>query len=36
MRCLDPWDQTGVNLLPDQPPAVSASGRLIGFDTTCF
>ncbi len=36
LRCLDPLDRTGVNLLPDQPPAVSASGRLIGFDTLCF
>ncbi|WP_206245701.1 hypothetical protein [Novosphingobium terrae] len=31
-ECLDPFDQTGVNLDPDQPPAVNAHGRLIAAE----
>ena len=27
-RCIDPFHQTGINRLPDQPPAVDQHGRL--------
>lgn len=31
-ECLDPFDQTDINLRPDRPPALNAYGRLIGQD----
>ena len=27
-RCIDPFNQTGINRLPDQPPKVDRHGRL--------